>query len=172
VESIGGRSIYGGGGITPDLVVLSDTLTSVERLAVQRLFRSAGEFSTASFNYAVSYVQDHPDVQPGFDLLAADLNRFYRVLIDEHDVTLDESDFATAVRFVTYQLERQISLQAWGEEGAFLHSRGDDRQLNDAIAILKQADTPEALFGLAEAAGSSRAATGVGASASGAPDLN
>ena len=172
VESMGGRTIYGGGGITPDLVVLPDTLLAHEQAAVQRLFRSANVFAPASFDHAVSYVQDHPDLEPGFGLRSADLDGFYRTLIDEHEMVLDESDFVTAVRFVTYQLERQIALQAWGEEGAFLHTRGDDRQLNDAIEILRRAETPEALFSLARAAGAVQTTTGVGGSASGASGLN
>ena len=166
VESLGGRTLYGGGGITPDLVVLPDTLSTSEQAAVQRLFRAAGAFATGVFNYAVSYVQDHPDLEAGFTLPPADLDRFYRTLVDEHEVVLDESDFATAVRFVTHQLEHQIALQAWGEERAFLHARENDRQLNDAIKILRQADTPEAVFSLAAAAGWLQTATGVGASAS------
>ena len=172
VESIGGRTIYGGGGITPDLVVLPDTLLAREQAAVQPLFRSWGTFSTASFNHAVSYVQDHPDLEPGFGLRSADLDEFYRTLIDEHEMVLDESDFVTAVRFVTYQLERQIALQAWGEEGAFLHTRADDRQLNDAMEILRRAETPEALFNLARAAGPIETATGVGGSVPGGSGLN
>jgi len=172
VESMGGRTIYGGGGITPDLVVLPDTLSAREQEAVQRLFRSAGVFATASFDHAVSYVQNHPDLEPGFVLSAADRDRFYRTLIDELEVVLDESDFATAVRFVTFQLERQIALQAWGEEGAFLHSRADDRQLNDAIEILRRAETPEALFSLARAAEPIETATGVGVSVPGGPGLD
>jgi hypothetical protein len=151
---------------------MPDTLSGREQGAVQRLFRSAGAFATASFNHAVAYVQDHPDLETGFALTGADLDRFYRTLIDEHEIVLEESDFVTAVRFVTYQLERQIALQAWGVEGAFQHTREDDRQLNDAIEILKQADTPEAVFTLAAAAGPIETATGVGASASGASGLN
>jgi carboxyl-terminal processing protease len=172
VESLGGRTLYGGGGITPDLVVLPDTLSTGEQVAVQRLFRAAGAFSTAVFNYAVSYVQDHPDPEAGFVLASADLDRFYRTLVDEHEVVLDEADFATTARFVTYQLEHWIALQAWDKERAFLHARENDRQLNDAIEILKQADTPEALFSLAAAAGSLQTATGVGASASITSGLN
>ena len=172
VESMGGRTIYGGGGITPDLVILPDTLSAREQAAVQRLFRSANVFATASFDHAVSYVQGHPDLEPGFALNAADLDRFYRTLIDEHEVVLDESYFVTAVRFVTNQLERQIALQAWGEEGAFLHTRADDKQLNDAIEILRRAETPEALFDLARAAGPNQTTTGGGGSASGGSGAN
>jgi len=172
VESLGGRTLYGGGGITPDLVVLPDTLSTSEQAAVRRLFRAAGALATGVFNYAVSYVQGHPDLEAGFSLPQADLDRFYRTLVDEQEVVLDESDFVTAVRFVTYQLEHQIAFQAWGEERAFLHDRENDRQLNDAIEILKQTDTLEALFSLAAAAGSLQTATGVGASASSTSGLN
>ncbi len=172
VESFGGRTLYGGGGITPDLVVLPDTLSAREQAAVQRLFRSTQAFATAAFNHAVSYVQDHPDLEPGFVLPTADLDRFYRILVDEHEVALDEADFMMAVRFVTYRLERQIALQAWGEEGAFTQMRANDRPLNDAIDILKRADTPEALFSLAGVAEALQTATGVGAAASRASGLN
>ena len=172
VESFGGRTLYSGGGITPDLVVLPDTLSTRERAGVQRLFRSTQVFATASFNYAVSYVQAHPNLEPGFALPGEELDRFYRTLIDEHEVVLDESDFVDAVRYVTIQLEREIALQAWGKEAAFLHTRGIDGQLTRAIEVLKQADTPEALFGLAGAAGPLQTTTGVGAPGDGASGLN
>jgi hypothetical protein len=164
--------LYGGGGITPDLVVLQDTLSTVEQGAVQRLFRSAGSFATAVFNHSVSYVQDHPDLELGFALSQSDLDLLYRTLIDEHEVVLDQADFVAAGRFVRNQYENQIALQAWGEEAAFVHSRGADRQLTDAIEILNRADTPEALFSLADAFGPTETAASVDASASGVPGLN
>ena len=58
------------GGITPDLVVMPDTLSAREQGAVQRLFRSADAFATAVFNHAVSYVQRSPrSGSPGLLLL-------------------------------------------------------------------------------------------------------
>ena len=172
VESFGGRALFAGGGITPDLVVLPDTLSAPEQVAVQRLFRSAGAFALAVFNQAVAYVQEHPELEAGFSLPQTELDRFYRTLVDEHEVTLDESDFMTAVRFVRNQLENQIASQAWGEEGAFEHTRRDDAQLNRAIETLKRADTPEALFGLAADAGEIQTAGVVNGPAPGAPGRN
>ena len=72
VESMGGRRLLAGGGITPDLTVLPDTLNLTEQEAVQRVFRSAGVFATALFNFSVSYVQEHPNLQIGFTTSAAD----------------------------------------------------------------------------------------------------
>ena len=154
VTSIGGRTLHGGGGITPDLLVLPDTLSSREQDAVQRLFRSAGAFSTALFNHSVSYVQNHPDLESGFDLPSADLEHFYRYLVEENEVILNREDFSTAIRFMTYQLEREIALQAWGAEGAFRQTKNTDAQLSKAIEILKLVDTPDAVFRVASDFGS------------------
>ena len=180
VMSMGGRTLVGGGGITPDLTVLPDTLSSPEENAVQRLFRSAGAFSTALFNHAVSYVQDHPDLESGFDLSATDLDVFYRYMVDENEVTLTREDFRTAVRFMTYQLEREIALQAWGDEGEFQQIKSTDTQLSRAIELLELADTPEAVFRIAEDYGAQQGRVGTGgstgastgASSPGAADAN
>ena len=83
VASMGGRTLYGGGGITPDLAVLPDTLTLREQHAVQRVFRSAGVFWTSLFNHAVAYVPEHPDLERGFEARGADLDAFYRFLVEE-----------------------------------------------------------------------------------------
>ena len=53
-SSMGGRMLYGGGGITPDLVVPPEILSVEETEAVGRVFRQAGAFNVALFNYAVS----------------------------------------------------------------------------------------------------------------------
>ncbi len=152
-QSMGGRTLYAGGGITPDLTVLPDTLTLAEQAAVQRVFRSAGVFATALFNFAVSYVQEHPDLQIGFTPSASDLDRFYRYLVDENEVELERADYETASRFVTYQLERQIAVQAWDREDAFRQIRDKDVQLNKAIELLQSSESPQTLF---RAAGESR----------------
>ena len=146
VQSMGGRTLFGGGGITPDLTVLPDTLTLAEQEAVQRIFRSAGAFATALFNFSVSYVQEHPDLKLGFTSSRADLDRFYRYLVDDNEVDLDRADYTAAARFVTSQLEREIAVQAWGEEDAFRQVRSRDAQLNKAIELLQSSKSSEALF--------------------------
>ena len=172
VQSMGGRTLYAGGGITPDLIVLPDTLTTGEQEAVQRVFRSAGAFATALFNFAVSYVQEHPDLAIGFAPSASDLDRFYRYLIDEHEIELDRADYTTAGRFVAYQLEREIAIQAWDREDAFRQIREKDAQLNKAVELLKSSESPQMLF---RAAGEVEGPVGVdaaGATSSGASGSN
>ena len=152
-QSGGGRTLYGGGGITPDLFVYPATLAADESDGVLRLFRRGGGFSIALFNYAVEYVAEHPDLQIGFTLTAQDVADFYEALGNAEDA-IGPDDFAAADRFVRYHLEREIALQAWGDEGEFRQLQGYDRQLARAIELLRDADSPTDLIAGAAEAGS------------------
>lgn len=145
VRSEAGRLLYGGGGITPDLIVQPTTLTEDEEQAVRSLYRLAGRFNVALFNFAVRFVQGHPDLEPGFRLTDADLSAFYRAL-PEWDVRVDRDDFRASRRFIEYQLEREIALQAWGEEGQFLQMMRFDAPLGEAVTLLRDAATPADLL--------------------------
>lgn len=135
-RSDAGRLLYGGGGITPDLFVLPTTLTEAEVDAVQALFRQGGAFSVALFDFAVEYVAANPTLQRGFTLSDADLRRFYGTLPG-----FDADAYAEASRFVRYHLEREISLQAWGELGQFEQMQRYDRQLDRALELLRGVDS-------------------------------
>lgn len=144
-ESVGGRMLLGGGGITPDLFVSPEMLSSEEADAVYQVFRSAAGFTAALFDYAVSFVQDHPNAQPGFTVRDADLQDFYETL-SESRADVDYSEFMAAERFVRYRLEREIALQAWGDTGQFEQSRKHDPQLATAVELLQGAASPADLI--------------------------
>jgi len=150
-QSAGGRTLYGGGGITPDLFVSPETLSEEEVAAVQRLFARAGGFSVALFNFGVRYVGEHPDLEVGFSVSAADLAAFQASLPD-FEAGIDPEDFQAAERFVRYHMEREIALQAWGDAGEFSQLRSHDRQLQRAIELLGASSTPAALVATVESA--------------------
>ncbi|MDE3007132.1 MAG: S41 family peptidase [Gemmatimonadota bacterium] len=147
-ESGAGRTLYGGGGITPDLFVYPVTLTAEESSGVLRLFRRGGGFSIALFNYAVEYIAEHPDLELGFSLTEGDVADFYESLGNGED-RIDPGDFAAAGRFVRYHMEREIALQAWGDEAGFRQLQSYDRQLSRAIELLRNAESPEDLITVA-----------------------
>lgn len=166
-ESAGGRTLYGGGGITPDLYVMPETLSPAEMGAVQRLFSRAGGFSIALFNYAVEYVAEHPGLEPGFRVSDADLDAFFETL-PEFGASVDREDFEGAERFVRYQLEGEIALQAWGEAGQFRQLLDRDRQLQRALTVLEGVGSADELFERAAAADSDVTPAAGGASTPGA----
>jgi carboxyl-terminal processing protease len=144
-ESESGRTLYGGGGITPDLFVAPETLVPREVDAVRGLFARAGAFSLTLFNYAVGYVAEHPELEIGFTVGTAELEAFYAML-PEYGATIDRADFDNAERFVRYHLEREIALQVWDDPGAFSQLLAHDLQLLRAVEILGGAPTPGQLI--------------------------
>ncbi|TVP75093.1 MAG: S41 family peptidase [Gemmatimonadales bacterium] len=168
-ESLGGRPLFGGGGIVPDLLVQPDTLGLDEQQAVRRLFAEAGVYSTGLFNFAVEFLQrpEHAariegNGDPGdarFELTDDDLEAL-RLKLEERGFSVDPETWQGAERFTRAQLETQISQQGWGEHGRFVRVMPRDRPLQVALEHLRGADSVQALL---ESAGV--AATGEGGSA-------
>lgn len=146
--SMGGRTIYGGGGIIPDLTVIPDTLRGAELTSVQAIDGAAGGFRTELFGFAVTYIQQHEALRPGFDLSVASVNAFHDQ-VARADLGVERADLRKADRFIRYQLEREIALQAWGEKGEFDQIRDRDEQLRAAIELLRGQTSSEALIKIA-----------------------
>jgi carboxyl-terminal processing protease len=149
-ETAGGRRVLGGGGITPDVLVMPDTLSTVELEGIQELDRFAGRFMPAVFNFAVRYLQRRPDLGPDFSLNDSDLQEF-RTLMPDWGVELSAGGFRKAERFIRFQLEREIALRAWGDAGEFRRTLPEDRAVRKAVELLTGASSVQELFGVAEA---------------------
>lgn len=144
-----GRVVYGGGGITPDLIVTPDTLTTREQLFRSSVVKSGVSLADAAFQWAVEWSRDRTDIRPDFQVTAAMRDAFYGALIEqgadvERDLFEDSSDFVDVL------LGREIANAAFGEIGRLQHGLGRDLQVRRALALLQDADTPEALFALAQ----------------------
>jgi carboxyl-terminal processing protease len=134
--SVGGRTLLGGGGIAPDVFVMPETLTEEEEAAVRALYRQANALSVAIFDFAVHFVASRPGLEPGFALSDADLADFIRALPGS-GVAVEPEAVLRARRFVTYQIEQEIALRAWGDRGRFLQERLHDVQLTRALELLR-----------------------------------
>ncbi len=148
-----GRVVYGGGGITPDVFVMPQTLSPDEVEGVRNVFPRLGRFGVALFNFANEYIREHPSLEVGFSVSDADLERLFTEL-PQWEVDVPRADYDRSRRFIRYQLEREIALQAWGEGGEFLQMKQYDRQLDRAVELLSGAGTTTELLAAAEASGS------------------
>jgi carboxyl-terminal processing protease len=146
VVSEGGRTLYGGGGIVPDLLVSPDTLSSVEQVGVQAIMNEAGAYATARFNFAVEYLANRGGSAAGIDLAEADLEAFYGELSERAEGEIDRASFLDAARFVELDLEAEVALQAGGERSAFLQRLSYDAPVQEALELLRGAESPTDLF--------------------------
>ncbi len=164
VTSMGGRTLYAGGGIVPDRIVLPDTLTLDEQRAVRGLFAEGGRYNAGVFDYTVQFLRARGaeavpgEVRDPRGALAVEVGEAERAellrTLRDRDFALDETTWNRASRFVLGELEAEIALQGWGEEGRFLRRVPSDRVLQEALALLRGVTSTEALLA---AAGSSRA---------------
>lgn len=146
--SSGGRLLHGGGGIVPDLWVLQDTLTTVERTALDEIQASGIGLFAARHNWAVDFLGKHPDLDPGFIVTDADLESFHAALLERgFEVPLET--FMQARRALEFSLGSDIASLAWDDLGRFRRARETDAQLARAVELLFAAESRAELFALA-----------------------
>jgi carboxyl-terminal processing protease len=149
-QSVAGRELVGGGGITPDLTVLPDTLSTAEQEAVLRLYQDAGVFNTGLFNFVVRHASESTELQSDFAVTDAMLGALYESLRAE-GLDIDRVTFDAARRFIRRQLESELALQELGEEQRFRRLAGDDRILQTALDLLRDAPDRATLLSRAPA---------------------
>lgn len=145
VESYAGRTLYGGGGIVPDMIVLPDTLSTQEQRAVRALHRQAGAVSAALFDHAVDFLQREGFDPATFTLPDEELDRFYQRLRDQ-GVEIDDATARDAARYLRRGLRREIALRAGGDRDGFLVQVGGDAAVQRALELLQGVESPADLF--------------------------
>lgn len=145
----GGRTIYGGGGITPDLIVEPDKFTEAEIEFVRAVQKYGAKYYDLLYQYAIDYHRQHPDLQPGFEVTPALLDGFYKVL-NENGIPVERELFDGASRWVAQDLGYQVTYARWNPQEARKRANTEDPQVRVAAELLRQADSPQALFRQAE----------------------
>jgi carboxyl-terminal processing protease len=162
-----GRTVYGGGGIRPDLIVQPDTFTLEERpFAQEMLQRQLGNYINAKLSYAVRFVDQNPNLRPGFEVTPRMIDEFYDELT-RAGVEVDRAVYDAAFRWVAMELGDEITYSKWGEQERRRRVNSIDPQIRTAVELLRASNTPQALFGAAEQIEARRAALQSAAAAAG-----
>ena len=158
-----GRAVYGGGGITPDLLVSTDTLTQPEQEFRQELSEAGVILDNAAFQFGVKWAKEH-DLSPDFEVTGAMRDAFYRRLSEEHDVEVDRELYDAARGWVDWNLRIQVASAAFGPEERLRQRVASDRPIQRAASLLRRANTPGEVITLAEAEKGSVGPSGEGSS--------
>ncbi|MGH7555310.1 MAG: S41 family peptidase [Longimicrobiales bacterium] len=146
----GGRVVFGGGGIRPDVVVMPDTLTLAERVFVQVALdnENQAKYREAQFAYGVRFNKEHPDIKPGFEVTQAMRDEFYAEL-KQAGLDVDRAAYDDARRWVDIQLGREITYSRWGVAENRKRENRSDPQVRIATELLRKAKDPKSLFAAA-----------------------
>lgn len=146
----GGRIVYGGGGIHPDLVVTPDTLTTHERAFYDIAQKQAQAYRTAAFNYAVRYVKQNPGLRLDFTVSDAMLDGFYNQLA-EADVKIPRDIFNNARSAIADDLAAEIAYAKGGAQAWRQRVNMGSNEISTALQLLRSSSSPQALFSAASA---------------------
>ena len=144
----GGRTVYGGGGIHPDLLVMPDTLTLKEKAFYEAAQKQAQQYRLTAFNYAVHFVKTNPNLPINFAVTDVMLNEFYASLL-KAGVKIDKQTFEDARKAVAQDLGLEIAYSKWGQEGWRKRSNLAAPEIKVAAELLRKSTTPASLFAAA-----------------------
>lgn len=141
-----GRPIRGGGGVTPDVVIGSDTMSTAE----QALARAIAPKSQAVYAGLTDLaIEARSGLRPDFRVKPAWRARFGEILAAA-GVAATPEELDRARPLVDRWIEQQVARTAFGDSTAFRRRIADDAQLRQAVALLRKGRTQASLFALVE----------------------
>ena len=129
-----GRTVYGGGGITPDVIVKHPKLARTTQLL---------EVRSSIFNYAVEYAAKHPELTKELAITPAIVEEFIHHAV-EHEIA-PESDIRDAMqnaddrKFVERALKAEIVAAKFGYDASYPYRLQGDAQVEKALEVFPEA---------------------------------
>lgn len=151
-RSDGGRVVYGGGAITPDLIVKPDTFTTAEQAFRRATAAKSQDIYVTLYDYAYELKSK---VSPDFKVLPEWRNELYRRLTAK-GVEIDRSLYEGASRYIDRELELRVARLAFGDSTARRRALDDDAQLRKALELLRRGQTQADLFAIVASASRNR----------------
>jgi len=142
-RSDAGRTLYGGGGITPDVFVAVDTFPSVVQ-PMLRVLADHGTDARRALDDVALQVTPTVSASGRADYVADPAWRSaYYARLQARGVTVDRSTFDAGVPVVDRIIDREVARRAFGDSAVFRRGIPDDAQLRAAVALLHGAATEQ-----------------------------
>jgi carboxyl-terminal processing protease len=125
----GGRKVYGGGGISPDVKVDPEKLNDVESSLVQ---------NGAFFSFAQKYLGVHKTIPEDFQVSDDDIAEFKKFLTDQK-IPVTNADLQANMDFVKLRIRERLIEDIYGSNVAHRIRVENDPLVEDAAAHLPQA---------------------------------
>jgi len=146
-KSDAGRIVYGGGAVTPDLLIPADTLTTAEQEFRKAMAPKSQEYYVALYDLAYELKSQ---VKPDFTVKPEWRTEFLTRL-QKAGVKVDPKQWEAASSLVNKDLELRIARTAFGDSTVRRRMLPDDPQLQKAIDIIERGQSQKDLFALVAA---------------------
>ncbi|HET9385942.1 MAG TPA: S41 family peptidase [Gemmatimonadales bacterium] len=143
-----GRTVYGGGGIRPDIYVMADTFTSAERTFIRALGDKIPVYRDALTGYAIELKEGNRLANQNFQVTDGMVDEIVR-RIRAKGADLSDSAVAGARTLIQQELGYEAARYVFGRSAEFRRRMTDDQQVKRALALAQKAKTPQDLLTLA-----------------------
>lgn len=141
-KTASGRTVYGGGGITPDYIVKAGRLSQT---TVQILGK--GAFQEFALTYMdrngkelqQKYEKNLKKFQTDFSV-TEELFTSFKDLAIKKGVIIDQEQLAKDKGYIETRLKAQIARQVWGNEGWYSVMRAEDNQFTKVLTLFPEAE--------------------------------
>ena len=135
-STLGGRKVFGGGGITPDVKIKSDKITVfTSNLISKRIFFEFGSrYASKHKNWAKNFnwFRDHFQIS---DAMMTQL----RQLTAEHKIDINEEELNKDIEYIKVFAKAEIARHLWGSQKFYQIRAMGDKQLQEAVKLFPQA---------------------------------
>jgi carboxyl-terminal processing protease len=151
-RSDAGRVVYGGGAVTPDVVVKPDTFSTAAQTLARALVPEFPQIAGVLNDYAF---EQRGKVRPDFVVTPAMREEFLQRVL-KAGVAVDRAQWSAGGDWIDDQIANRVTRVAFGDSTVRRREARTDPQLQRAIALVKRAATQRELFAAAQAAVTSR----------------
>jgi len=139
-----GRTVLGGGGIVPDVVVASRIASKHEKALQEALGANVPKFRDAIVDYAIALKASRSVSSPDFEVTPAMRDELYRRL-QSRGIVVERAVFDSAQTAVNRALGTQITRFVFGTQAEYARALREDATLAKARELLRDAPTPAEL---------------------------
>jgi carboxyl-terminal processing protease len=140
-----GRTVYGGGGITPDVIAGDSTTPAVEQNFIRALGAKASHFRDAVTDYSLSLKANRSITSPDFVVTPAMRDEVWQRM-KARGVDIPRSVYDDAEPLVSRVIANDIARYVFGSEAEFRRRASVDKTLQRALELARGARTEQELL--------------------------
>ena len=139
-----GRTVLGGGGIVPDVLVSGRVVSKHDKALQEALGANVPKFRDAMVDYAIALKTSRGVSSPDFEVTPAMRDELYRRL-RARGIVLDRAVYDSGQTLVNRALAGQITRFVFGTQAEYARTLREDTDLAKARELLRGATTPDQL---------------------------
>lgn len=135
--TLAGRTVYGGGGITPDSILTSDKITRfTNRLLMKRVF----------FEFGSNWAGEHRDAYSDFEQFSNEFTvtdemvNELKAIIEKHEIEFSQEAYDKDVDYIHLLMKAEIARHIWDREHYYRVRIKGDSEVQHARDLMHEAE--------------------------------